>query len=75
MCLVVLMFFYTRMKRCLSKEMEGVWEAGGGSLLQQQEEGFGEGVSGWMNHNVTEGAVLSIHGVHDFVNPKIFQGG
>ena len=72
MCLV-LMFFYTRMKRCLTKEMEAVWEVGGGLL--QQEEGFGEGVSGWMNQNVTGGAVLSIHGEYDFVHPKIFQGG
>ena len=72
MCLV-LMFFNTRMKRCLTKEIGGVWEVGGGLL--QQEERFGEKVSGWMNHNVTGGAVLSIHGVYDFVNPKIFQGG
>ena len=55
----------------MTKEMEGVWEVAGGFL--QQEEGFG--VSGWMNHNVTGGAVLSIHGLYDFVNPKIFQGG
>ena len=47
---------------------------GGGGLLQQEKR-FGEKVSGWMNHNVTGGAVLSIHGVYDFVNPKIFQGG
>jgi len=52
--------------------MEGVWEVGGGLL--QPEERFAEKVSGWMNHNVTGGAVLSIHGVYDFVNPKIFQG-
>jgi len=30
----------SRMKRCLTKEMEGVWEVGGGFL--QQDERFGD---------------------------------